>query len=170
MSSVSGLSPAHRIRARELAVNAAMLGLRNAPVISYTQLDPPRGDWFRRGLKAYRGKYPRDLDCSAFARWCLWNGLSHFGVRDTTNDAPHWSAFGWTGSLIRHGKRVEHVGNALRADLVLYGDPFGRTGHVAIVVGRRNGRLMVVSHGSEAGPFYLPHNYRGDVVGIRRYI
>lgn len=170
MSSVSGLSPAHRIRARDLAVNAAMLGLRHAPSISYTQLDPPRGDWWRKHLKAYKGQYPRDLDCSSFVRWCLWNGLDHFGVRDTTNDAARWSGAGWTGSLIRHGKPVEHEASVLRADLALYGDPFGRTGHVAIVVGRRNGRIMVVSHGSEAGPFYLDAHYRRDFRGFRRYI
>jgi cell wall-associated NlpC family hydrolase len=168
MSSVSGLSPAHRIRARDLAVNAAMLGLRHARVIHYSQ-GADRGDWWVHKMKAYRGEYPRSLDCSAFVRWCLWNGLDHFGVRDTTNDAAHWSAFGWTGSLIRHGKRVQHQANALRGDLVLYGDPVGRTGHVAIVVGRRAGDLMVVSHGSEAGPFYLRAEYR-PIVQIRRFI
>jgi len=169
MSSVSGLSAPHRIRARDLAVSAAMLGLRHAPEIHYSQA-AERGNWFTHKMKAYRGEFPRALDCSAFARWCLWNGLDHFGVRDTTNDAREWSAFGWTGSLVQHGKPVQHLGNVLRADLVLYGDPFGRSGHVAIVVGRRRGRIMVVSHGSEAGPFYLPHDYRSDVRSIRRYI
>jgi len=53
---------------------------------------------------------------------------------------------------------------------VIYGN--GGTGeHTAIVVGKdAHGTPMVVSHGSEAGPFYLRYNYRNDVMGFRRYI
>ena len=29
---------------------------------------------------------------------------------------------------------------------------------------------MVISHGSEPGPFYLAYSYRPDVLSIRRYI
>jgi hypothetical protein len=39
-----------------------------------------------------------------------------------------------------------------------------------MVVGHRKGVPIVVSHGSEAGPFLLPYNYRSDDGQIRRYI
>jgi hypothetical protein len=29
---------------------------------------------------------------------------------------------------------------------------------------------MVLSHGQEAGPLYLPYRYRSDILSIRRYI
>jgi hypothetical protein len=42
--------------------------------------------------------------------------------------------------------------------------------HCAVVVDMVNGTPMVISHGSEPGPFYLAYNYRPDVLSIRRYI
>jgi hypothetical protein len=30
--------------------------------------------------------------------------------------------------------------------------------------------VMVISHGSEGGPYFLPYNYRSDIQSIRRYI
>lgn len=166
MSSVSGLNAAHRIRARDLAVQAALHGLRRAPEIHYTQ-GPQRWEGIAHHLKAHRGEVPTHADCSSFWTWCLWNGLDHYGVRDTVNGCG-WAA-GFTGTMLEHGKRVVHLGNVLRGDLVIYGDhPQGE--HVAGVVGTRNGVPMVVSNGSEAGPFYLPYNYRRDILQIRRYI
>jgi hypothetical protein len=52
---------------------------------------------------------------------------------------------------------------------MFYGtEPPGK--HVAVVVKVVGGVPMVISHGSEAGPFYLAYNYRPDVLQIRRYI
>ena len=163
MASVSGLSAPHRIRARDLAMRAAFLGLRHAPDLHYTQ-GPRRWQGIDRNLKAWKGDYPHYGDCSAFATWCLWNGLDHYGVRDTVN-GQRWKA-GWTGTMVQHGKHVRHESNVMRGDLALYGDPVGRTGHVAICVG--SGK--VISFGSEAGPFLLPIHYRADFKQIRRYI
>lgn len=163
MSSVSGLSAPHRIRARDLAVRAAYLGLRNKDALHYTQ-GPQRWEGIAKNLKAWRGEFPRNGDCSAFATWCLWNGLDHYGVRDTVN-GHNWRA-GYTGTMVNHGKRVVHEANILRGDLALYGDPYGRSGHVAICVG--GGR--VISFGSEAGPYLLALHYRSDLRQIRRYI
>lgn len=175
MASVSGLGGMQRLRARDLAVEAALLGLRRAPSLRYTQ-GPSRWEGIARHLKAWQNECPRNGDCSAFATWCLWNGLDHFGVRDTVN-GQRWRA-GYTGTMVNHGKRVRDRGNVVRGDLVLYGDPFGRTGHVAIVVGARGGRgpavqrgrpLLVVSFGSDAGPYLLRADYR-PIAQIRRYI
>jgi hypothetical protein len=38
------------------------------------------------------------------------------------------------------------------------------------VVGRQDGVPMVVSHGSEEGPFFIRYDYRSDVMQFRRYI
>lgn len=162
MSSVSGLSAPHRVRARDLAVEAALLGLRHAPQIHYSQ-GPHRWDWHREDLRAWRGQYPTDLDCSSYATWCLWNGLHHYHVRDTVN-GERWLA-GYTGTMLEHGKRVVHPENILRADLALYGHRFPGE-HVAICIGSG----LVISHGSENGPYKLPIHYRPDLLMIRRYI
>lgn len=168
MSSVSGLSMPKRIRARDLAVEAALLGVKHAPAIHYTQLGA-RWEGIAEGHKAWRGEFPKNADCSSFATWCLWSGLHHYGARDTVND-QRWKA-GFTGSMAGHGRRVSGPDAALRGDLVLYGNPTGGDAHVTLVVGRdQGGRLMVVSHGSEGGPFYVRFDYRTDIHSIRRYV
>ena len=96
-------------------------------------------------------------------------GLDHFHVRDVVNGAA-WKS-GYTGTQLDHGERIDGRFKPQRADLVLYGT--GYPGHhVAIVIGRRkaDGKLMVVSHGSEGGPYFLPFDYRSDVMQLRRYI
>lgn len=168
MSSVSGLSAAHRAEARRRVYTAAMLGFRNRDQIHYTQT-AARWQGIADTRKSQMGQYPNYADCSAFATWCIWNGIYvKFGVRDTVNGAA-WKA-GYTGTMLSHGKLVTHLASVKVGDCVLYGLR-GTTGkHTAIVVGRKNSQIMVVSHGSEAGPFYLPYNYRSDVMCIRRYI
>lgn len=166
----SGLSAPHRIEARTMAIQAALLGFRHAPELHYTQL-AARWEGIAENRKAWRRQYPTHADCSAFVTWCVWNGLDHFHVRDVVN-GQSWRA-GWTGTMVEHGVRIDGRFKPQRADAVLYGDPVGRSGHTALVIGhddRYNGQLMVVSFGSEAGPFYLPWNYRNDVHGIWRYI
>lgn len=163
MSSVSGLSPAHRITARDMTVQAAFLGLHHAAALHYTE-GASRWQGIARDLKAWRGQYPTEADCSAFATWCLWNGLDHFHVRDTVNGLG-WRG-GYTGTMVRHGKQVLRESNVLRGDLALYGNPFGSSGHVAVCIG--GGK--VISFGSEAGPFLLSMHYRPDLHQVRRYI
>lgn len=160
--SISGLSAKHRIEARDLAVRAALLGLSNREVIHYTQ-GARRWEGISRDLKAYKGEFPHYADCSSFATWCLWNGLDHFGVRDTVNGAGFRA--GYTGTMLTHGKQVRNSANWLRGDLFIYGH--GHPGsHVAIHIGGG----IVISHGSEAGPFKLKWNYRSDLMQVRRYI
>ena len=161
MASVSGLSWPHRKKARELAVAAARLGVQHEPEIHYTQ-GVQRWYGIDHNLKAYRGEYPLYADCSAFTTWCLWNGLSHYGVRDTVNGA-NWQA-GYTGTQKQHGKPVKLRVNWRSGDLVHYGP--GTGAHVAIYIGGG----QVISHGSEGGPMVLPWNYRSDYAETRRYI
>src|SRR4051794_7051220 len=105
MASVSGLSPSNRARARQMTVQAALLGVRHAPEIHYTQ-GTMRWEGIDRHLKAWRGQFPTHADCSAYATWCIWNGLDHFGVRDPVNGMA-WHA-GYTGTMLKHGKSVHH--------------------------------------------------------------
>ena len=159
--SVSGLSWPKRKKARQLAVAAARLGVRNEAAIHYTQ-GPRRWDGIDRGLRAYKGQFPSYADCSSFTTWCLWQGLGHYHCPDYVNGA-NWSA-GYTGTQKTHGKPVKYRVNWRSGDLVHYGAGTGR--HVAIYIGRG----QVISHGSEGGPMVLPWNYRSDYAETRRYI
>lgn len=162
MASVSGLSAKHRIEARDLAVEAALLSIRNAPLIHYTQ-GSRRWEGIDKHLKAWRGEIPHYGDCSAMGTWWLWNGLDHFGVRDTVN-GQNWRA-GYTGTMLTHGKQVRHRANWLRGDLFIYGRGFPGA-HVAMYIGGG----LVASHGSESGPYKLAWDYRSDLMQVRRYI
>jgi hypothetical protein len=167
MASVSGLNKAQRLKARQLTVDAAFLALNNKPRVHYTQ-GSRRWDGINKDLKAHQGEYPRYCDCSSFATWCIWNGLDHYDIRDTVNGLA-WKA-GYTGTMLNHGKRVVHQANLLRGDCVIYGRPGSTGAHTAIIVGTQGNTPMVISHGSEAGPFYVRYDYRPDIIMIRRYI
>lgn len=162
----SGLSTsASRLRARRLAVSAAMLMLRHANEVHYTE-GAQRWEGIARHLRHYRGEYPKHADCSSTVTWLLWDATRRWNLPDFAN-GEHWLA-GYTGTLVNHGQRVH--GGFLLADLALYGDPFGSSGHVAMLVGKHQGVPIVFSHGSEAGPFLLPLNYRPDLYQVRRFI
>jgi len=151
--------------ARQRAVQAAMLGYTHRPSIYYTQ-GGSRWQGIQSRLNASAGRYPRWCDCSSFVTWCLWNGLYlGFGVGDVVNGCG-WRA-GFTGTMLNHGSRVS-AASALPGDAVIYGRGFPGS-HAAIVV-KSGSRPMVVSMGSNSGPLYLPYNYRGDVMSVRRYI
>jgi hypothetical protein len=166
MSSVSGLSKRHRLEARSRVANAAWLAYNKRGVVHYTQTSK-RWEGIDKHLNAKLGEYPKYADCSSFATWCLWNGLYvPFKVRDTVNGAA-WKA-GYTGTMLNHGKEVKHLENVLRGDCVIYGGGVGK--HTAIIVGVKNNRPMVISHGSEGGPYYVPYNYRPDINCIKRFI
>jgi hypothetical protein len=168
VSSVSGLSTAHRIIARDRAVNAAILGLHKGPALHYTQ-DSRRWQGIDDHLVAALGHFPDYSDCSSFATWCLWNGLHlPFGCKDFVNGTD-WKA-GFTGTMLDHGKQVHHIADVQKADCVIYGT--GYPGHhTAIVVGRRSdGAPMVASHGGES-VHYLAYDQMGQsIMQIRRYI
>jgi hypothetical protein len=161
---ISGLDANERANCRRLVKQAAWLTYRHKSDVHYTQ-GPERWQGIDTDRKAWRGDYPNYADCSAFATWCLWNGLDHYHIRDTVNHAA-WKA-GWTGTMLQNGKQVQFLKSVLVGDCVIYGASPGR--HTAIVVGWRNNKPMVISHGSEAGPFYLPYDYRGDINSFRRY-
>jgi hypothetical protein len=168
VSSVSGLSKANRTRARDRCSQAAWLAYNHKGAVHYTQ-GARRWEGIRRELNARTGRYPGYCDCSSFATWCLWNGLYlGFGCRDTVNGTA-WKA-GYTGTMLNHGKPVQHLENVLRSDCVIYGRAGTNGAHTAIVVSFKGATPYVISHGSEAGPFFVPYNYRKDIIQIRRYI
>lgn len=161
------LTLAQRAVARDRAVHALLLGLHHAPEIHYTQ-GPERWEGIDKHRVARQGQFPRHADCSAFYTWAGWNGVHlALGLSDILNGAA-WAA-GWTGTLAQHGRQVVHENKLLPFDAVLYG-PGPSYEHVAAFVGRRNGVPMVISHGSEGGPYLLPLHYRSDVGQFRRFI
>jgi hypothetical protein len=166
MPSASGLGASQRLRGRERASQAAILGYHHASQIRYTQ-GGARWEGIANRCNARRGEFPTHADCSSFVTWCLWNALYlAFNVGDVVNGAG-WTA-GYTGTMKSHGLRVQHEASLLRADCVHYGPGTGH--HVAMVIGRVGGVPMVISHGSESGPHYVRFDYRDDIAEFRRYI
>lgn len=153
-------------RITRLGLQAAYLGLHNAPAIHYSQ-SPDRWAGIDHHLRSFRGQFPRTADCSSFATWVLWDATR--GYRAADHDfvnATGWES-GHTGTLVQHGRKVP-LSHLRPLDLVFYGNEGWRPGHVAVYVGHGK----VISHGSEQGPFLLPVRYRSDV-GIwapRRYV
>ncbi len=167
MPAVSGLDREQRVAAREAVVRAALSGLDNISEVHYTQ-DSRRWDGISNNRLAAKGKFPHHSDCSSYATWCLWNGLNQgFEVGDVVNGLD-WTA-GYTGTMLQNGKQVRRAEKLRQGDCVIYGSKWPGT-HVAIVVGRQAGVPMVVSHGSEEGPFFVRYDYRPDVLEFRRYI
>lgn len=157
-----------RTVARRAAVNAAWLGYSHKSVLHYTQ-GSRRWEGIRDTRYSARKEFPNYADCSAFVTWCLWNGLYvPYKKPDVVNGAD-WKA-GYTGTMLSHGRPIKSLKNIRWADVVIYGVSGTVGKHTAIIVGKKNGVPMVISHGSEAGPYYLPYNYRSDIQSIRRYI
>lgn len=165
----SGLTGRKKLHARSLTAHALDLGYKHAPSVHYTQ-GPKRWEGIDRNKRAYKGQYPHYADCSAYATWALWNGLSHYHKPDVVN-GEHWQG-GYTGTMLDHGIVIHNPRHARRGDLVIYGAPGSNGEHVATV--RRLHPITrlpyVISHGSEGGPYYLPYNYRTDIMCIRRTI
>ena len=162
------LSRAQRERARKRAADAALLGYRNRGRVHYTQ-GSARWSGISGRRNSRQGEYPYNADCSSYVTWALWNALYlPHKKRDVVNGAA-WKA-GFTGTQIRHGRKVR-AGELLPGDLVFYANSGSTPTHVAIVVGRRGNKPMVVSHGSESGPLFVPYDYRRRTPGgYRRYI
>lgn len=161
MASMSGLSAAHRAVARDRAVSAALLAYKHREAVHYTQ-GSKRWDGIANHRYSSLGLYPFWADCSAFATWCVFQGLRGFGVRDVCNGAS-WKA-GFTGTLVTHGKKVGS--KRMAGDIAIFGTSTHNTKHAAILANATH----VFSFGSEVGPLYLPLNYRDDLVAIRRMI
>jgi hypothetical protein len=152
--STSGLSAAHVREATHLVQQAAILGYHERQHIGYTQ--GGRRWCISTGRRAIRGQFPSWGDCSGFASWTLWCGLTHiWGAFPDIVNGEHWRA-GFTGTMEAHGRRVS---SPFPGCCVFYGD------HVAVYTGGG----LVVSHGSQAGPLLLPWRYRRPL-SIRSYI
>lgn len=153
------LPPQRRIMARKRITRAALLSYNHRGSIHYTRGSRRWGINERRWSSD--GKYPRYVDCSAFATWLHRDATRLYGTRDFVNGYS-WLA-GYTGTMVLHGARISRP--SLVGDCCFYGGTFSRPAHVAIYIG--NGR--VISHGQESGPLILRWNYR-RVVQCRRYI
>lgn len=159
--SVSGLSRRHVREAVDAVLQAAVLGVRHAPEIHYTQ-GPLRWTGIDTRRDASKGQFPRYADCSAYVTWCYWNGLWLRGHHSDIVNGQGWSA-GYTGTMLEHGRQVS---SPIPGDAVIYGTGFPGE-HTALYTGGG----LVVSHGTESGPSLIPWNRMGiPVLSIRRYI
>lgn len=158
--SVSGLSERHRKEAVNGVLQAAVLGLHHAPSIHYTQ-GPGRWEGIDRRRIASKGQFPFNADCSSFGGWCYWNGLYVRGGHSDIVNGEHWLG-GYTGTMLQHGVAVH---SPIPGDAIIYGTSWPGE-HVAIYTGGG----LVISHGSEGGPYLLNWRYRSDVLSVRRYI
>lgn len=161
--SAAGVAERDRAEVRRLALEAFDLLYRHAGAVHYTQ-GPLRWQGIDRGLRAADGRFPNYADCSAAYTWCVWNALTHVlgsAAHDVVN-GQEWHA-GYTGTLLAHGDPVGF--DELRpGDAIIYGR--GWPG-VHVVMYDHDG--LCYSHGSEAGPFHLSYQYRGDILAARRY-
>lgn len=169
---LSNLRPIDKQIARTITRRAALLGLKNAAALHYTE-ESPRWMGISDRLESEKGQFPTEADCSSFATWCLWNGLFvRFNQPDNVN-GENWDA-GYTGTLVDHGRAIGKLSDVRWGDLVIYGESASDTEHTAVItnIGTKSagGVPHVVSNGSEGGPYWLPYNYRSDIVSIRRYI
>jgi hypothetical protein len=159
----SGLGEKDRVEARRIAVAAMALLYQHRAAVHYTQ-GGSRWQGIAEKRRYADGRFPLYCDCSSSTSWALWNALTSVGglrFADIVNGAA-WKA-GYTGTMLSHGKLVT---SRMPGDLVLYGSGFPGK-HVAMVASNTD---YVYSHGSEAGPYYLAWNYRGDVMQVRRYV
>lgn len=111
---------------------------------------------------------PAWADCSSYITWVFWTARhtirGHAGADVVNGEQWEW---GYTGTMIQHG----HLHEAGVANwypgrtCVFYGNPRNPPTHVALYMGHGK----VISHGQEAGPLYLPWNYRTDFHQARAY-
>jgi len=137
-------------------VATALLAYNKRDQIHYT-MGSQRMDGVVQQIKP--PNVPSFGDCSAMVTWYYWVA----GAPDP--NGVNYNGTGYTGTLAQHGETVS-VEQSKPGDYVLYGSgaPWH---HVALLVAVRNGQHMVISHGSEPGPYYLPYNYRNDVGPIK---
>lgn len=159
------LTDANAKTARHIIVAASNALLAAPEQVHYTKDLEVRWDAIRREVTVHGGHLlPFTSDCSGTASWLLWLALHHsFGVRDVVNDLG-WRA-GYTGTMVKHGESVDPLRGGKIGDCIFYGGTRQIPGHVAVKVAPGH----VFSHGSERGPFFLPTDYRTDIMGARRY-
>lgn len=154
------------------AVSSAMTCYRKRADIFYSQDMSLRWMGINRHIKL--PDVPKFADCSSFTTWILHNARLHVYGKTGADviNARIWKS-GYTGTQINNGK-LHRFGPKFwkpGRTLVFYGRGSHAVTHVAMYVGKDkvSGKHMVVSHGQDSGPHYVPYNYRDDFVMARAY-
>lgn len=134
---------------RQVATDVAMFAYRNCGH-HYSQ-----NSYLRCQAYYQKAKPPHTYtteDCSGFDLFTKWCASIYAGPVD-----------GWTGTMRQHGRVVSRATCEI-ADSAHY------TNHVAPIVSVRNRQnILVMSWGHEGAPFFVPMDYRDDLIEIRSY-
>ena len=141
---------------RHAVVAAALLAYNKRDQIHYTEDMKRRMEGVVKRIKP--PNVPSVGDCSSMVTWY------YFAAGAPDPNGAGYNGSGFTGTLDR-GRTVS-IDQSQPGDYVLYGTAHPWA-HVALFVGEKQGQHMVVSHGSEGGPYYLPWNYRKDTGPIK---
>lgn len=162
------LNIAQRVRVRTRIVAAAYVMYRHSALCNYTQ-GPERWQGIAHHLRAYKGQFPTESDCSSSSSWEDWDATRRYKLPDFLN-GQNWGG-GYTGTAQQHGVRIKvrtfrgKPINLLPGDKIFYGDQGGGIAeHMATYVGKG----YVLSHGG-AGMHLLPWDYRA-INECRRYV
>lgn len=154
--------PTPVLTVREQMVRAGFLTFAHRDDIHYT-MGAQRMEGVRN--KIHPPNYPHWEDCSSMYTW--WSYVS--GAPDP--NGFNYAGYGFTGTMVLHGTRLASSSQLRRGDAVFYGrNNSGDPTHVAMYAGTKDGVMMVISHGSEAGPLYLALRYRHDIHSYRTYM
>lgn len=141
----------------------ALIEHRKKGLVHYTQ-DARRMTIVRNHLLPPFGSKVIYEDCSSAV-----TGLYRMAGLHDPNELK-FSGFGYTGTLVQHGRKLRSWEKPQVGDLVFYGG-VDVPHHVTCVYGvGKQGGVVVWSHGHEGGPLIALMDYRPDRTSIRRYI
>lgn len=115
------------------------------------------------GIAPEKGFY---ADCSEHSTASYWWARQQTGIAVPDPNGSGYNGYGYTGTLIDNPE-----GHApwLVGDLAIYGDSYGATAHVCTCYVEGDSASSVwCSHGSEAAPYAVELNYRGDLLVVVR--
>lgn len=145
-----------------IVVRVCLAAAAHAGDIHYRQLRP------MPDMAPYPN-FPNYTDCSQFLTWAFKSA----GLPDPSG--LDYSGYGNTVTQVAHGRRVSDIRNAKEGlSAVFYGRSSTLPSHVAVYIGKKRlwygaVRHVVVSMGSEPGPFTLRYDYRHDRVSVNVY-
>jgi hypothetical protein len=154
------------------AVNTALYDIAHNWQIHYTQ-GPARMYGVRNGI--HPPGLPLYEDCSSDVTYLYWE--PHVYRDNKWHQLPDPNGFGFngwgfTGSMLGHGRVLNRSENVRMGDLAFYGPTWDHITHVTFVLNLKPvswNSAAVSSHGGEYGPLKTSMRYRPDLQRVHRY-